>query len=107
MKKNFTYKRKQLEARQLEVLTQLSNAASKQANASDAGTLPLNSKPLRLSSKFTLVEAAECVLLETFCQFSTNLNTLRTSGEGIEVEPGGYLAAQPAPDYEVDQRVNW
>ena len=28
-------------------------------------------------------------------------------GEGIEVEPGGDLAAQPAPDYEVDQRVNW
>jgi hypothetical protein len=28
-------------------------------------------------------------------------------GEGIEVEPDWDLAAQPAPDYEVDQRVNW
>lgn len=29
------------------------------------------------------------------------------AGEGIEVEPDWDLAAQPAPDYEVDQRVNW
>jgi len=28
-------------------------------------------------------------------------------GEGVEVEPDWELAAQPAPDYEVDQRVNW
>ena len=28
-------------------------------------------------------------------------------GEGIEVEPDWDLVAQPAPDYEVDQRVNW
>ena len=28
-------------------------------------------------------------------------------GEGVEVEPDWDLAAQPAPDYEVDQRVNW
>ena len=28
-------------------------------------------------------------------------------GEGIEVEPDWDLAAQPAPDYEVDQRINW
>ena len=28
-------------------------------------------------------------------------------GEGVEVEPDWHLAAQPAPDYEVDQRVNW
>lgn len=28
-------------------------------------------------------------------------------GEGVEVEPGWDLAAQPAPDYEIDQRVNW
>lgn len=27
--------------------------------------------------------------------------------EGVEVEPDWHLAAQPAPDYEVDQRVNW
>ena len=81
MKKNFTYKRKQLEAHQLEDLTQLSNAASEQANVPDADTLPLNVKPPKLSSKRTLVEAAECVLLETFCQFTTNLNILRTSDD--------------------------
>ena len=28
-------------------------------------------------------------------------------GEGIEVEPDWRLAAQPAPDYEVNQRINW
>jgi hypothetical protein len=29
------------------------------------------------------------------------------SGEGTQIEPDWDLAAQPAPDYEVDQRVNW
>ena len=28
-------------------------------------------------------------------------------GEGAQVEPDWDLAAQPAPDYEVDQRINW
>ena len=28
-------------------------------------------------------------------------------GEGTQVEPDWDLAAQPAPDYEVDQRINW
>ena len=28
-------------------------------------------------------------------------------GEGARVEPDWDLAGQPAPDYEVDQRVNW
>ena len=28
-------------------------------------------------------------------------------GKGVEVEPDWDLAAQPAPDYEIDQRVNW
>jgi len=28
-------------------------------------------------------------------------------GEGVEVEPDWDLAAQPEPDYEVDQRINW
>ena len=28
-------------------------------------------------------------------------------GEGVEVEPHWDLAAQPAPDFDVDQRVNW
>ena len=27
--------------------------------------------------------------------------------EGVEIEPDWDLAAQPAPDYEVDQRINW
>jgi hypothetical protein len=28
-------------------------------------------------------------------------------GERTHVEPDWDLAAQPAPDYEVDQRINW
>jgi hypothetical protein len=28
-------------------------------------------------------------------------------GETVEVEPGWDMTAQPAPDYEVDQRINW
>jgi Putative transposase len=28
-------------------------------------------------------------------------------GEGTQVEPDWDLAAQPAPDYEMDQRINW
>jgi len=28
-------------------------------------------------------------------------------GEGVEGEPDWDLAAQPAADYEVDQRINW
>jgi hypothetical protein len=28
-------------------------------------------------------------------------------GEGTQIEPDWDLAAQPAPDYEVDQRINW
>ena len=27
--------------------------------------------------------------------------------EGVHIEPDWDLAAQPAPDYEVDQRVSW
>lgn len=28
-------------------------------------------------------------------------------GEGVQTEPDWDLAAQPAPDFEADQRVNW
>ena len=28
-------------------------------------------------------------------------------GEGVAAEPDWDLAAQPAPDFEVDQRINW
>ena len=28
-------------------------------------------------------------------------------GEGTQVEPDWDLAAQPAPDYEMDQRITW
>ncbi len=28
-------------------------------------------------------------------------------GEDAQIEPDWDLAAQPAPDYEVEQRVNW
>jgi len=30
-----------------------------------------------------------------------------TMGEGVEVEPNWDETAQPAPDFEVDQRVSW
>ena len=32
---------------------------------------------------------------------------MRMSDEGVHIEPDWDLAAQPAPDFEVDQRVNW
>lgn len=28
-------------------------------------------------------------------------------GEGVDVQPDWDMAAQAAPDYEVDQRTNW
>lgn len=28
-------------------------------------------------------------------------------GKGSQIEPVGDLAVQPAPDYEVNQRINW
>ena len=28
-------------------------------------------------------------------------------GDGVQFEPDWDLAAQPAPDFDVDQRVNW
>ena len=28
-------------------------------------------------------------------------------GQGVQGEPDWDLAAQPAPDYEIDRRVNW
>jgi len=28
-------------------------------------------------------------------------------GDGAKIEAGWDLAAQPAPDYGVDQRINW
>ncbi len=28
-------------------------------------------------------------------------------GDGVHGGPDGDMAAQPAPDYEVDQRINW
>lgn len=28
-------------------------------------------------------------------------------GEGVEIEPDWDLVAQPAPNFDVDQRVNW
>ena len=29
------------------------------------------------------------------------------AGDGVQIEPDWDLAAQPAPDFDVDQRVNW
>jgi hypothetical protein len=28
-------------------------------------------------------------------------------GDGVQCDPDWDLAAQPAPDYEVDQRISW
>jgi len=28
-------------------------------------------------------------------------------GDGVEVESDGHKAAQPVPDFEVDQRISW
>ncbi len=29
------------------------------------------------------------------------------TGEGAQIDPDWDLATQPAPEYEVDQRINW
>jgi inorganic triphosphatase YgiF len=51
------------------------------ALAHDASELPLRALPPKLSSKLSLPEAARCVLLEMFCQFTTNLNLMLSSDD--------------------------
>jgi hypothetical protein len=35
------------------------------------------------------------------------VNPTAQMGEGVQTEPDWDLAAQPAPDFDADQRVNW
>ena len=51
------------------------------ALAQDGLDTPLRAQPPKLSSKLPLPEAARRVLREVFCQFTTNLNTLRSSDD--------------------------
>lgn len=51
------------------------------ALAQDGLDTPLHAQPPRLSSKLSLPEAARRVLPEMFCQFTTNLNALRSSDD--------------------------
>ena len=51
------------------------------ALAQDALEHPIGSRPARLTSKRSLPDAAQQVMRETFRQFTSNLNTLRTSDD--------------------------
>jgi inorganic triphosphatase YgiF len=51
------------------------------ALAQDGLDTPLRAQPPKLSSKLPLSETARRVLREMFCQFTTNLNALRSSDE--------------------------
>ena len=62
----------------------ISKSARGYALAQNALELPRRAQPPRLSRDLTLTEATTCVLREMFCQFTTNLVTLRTSDD-VEV----------------------
>ena len=51
------------------------------ALAHDSLDLPLRARPPKLTSSLKVSEAARSVLREMFCQFTTNLNALRTSDD--------------------------
>ena len=66
----------------------------------------------------TVGEKVDCV--QQFLYWATGSpNTYNSGGpplwddcdaqkdDGVQAEPDWDMAAQPAPDYEVDQRVNW
>ena len=59
----------------------ISKSARGYALARNALGLPRRAQPPQLSHDLTLTEAAPCVLREMFCQFTTNLVTLRTSDD--------------------------
>jgi inorganic triphosphatase YgiF len=59
----------------------ISKSARGYALAQNALELPRRAQPPQLSRDLTLKEAAPCVLKEMFCQFTTNLVTLRTSDD--------------------------
>ncbi len=69
-------------ARTIAVLpVNVSKAERGYALAMDCQDKPLGAKPPKLSSNLPLSEAAGRVLREMFCQFTTNLNALRTSDD--------------------------
>lgn len=49
--------------------------------AQDSMGLPLHARPPGMEAGLPLTVAAQCVLREMFCQFTSNLNTLRTSDD--------------------------
>ncbi len=59
----------------------ISKAERGYALAQDGLDMPLRAQPPKLATKLPLPEAAGRVLREMFCQFTTNLNTLRTSDD--------------------------
>ena len=48
-----------------------------------------------------------CVIIGVVEQVQSSAIVHPASGVGVEVWPGSDEAAQPVPDYEVDQRVSW
>ena len=59
----------------------ISKSARGYALAQNTLELPRRAQPPQLSRDLTLTEAVPCVLKEMFCQFTTNLVTLRTSDD--------------------------
>ncbi|MDO8768884.1 MAG: CHAD domain-containing protein [Burkholderiaceae bacterium] len=59
----------------------ISKAERGYALAEDSSDMPLRAQPPRLTFELPLPEAAGRVLREMFCQFTSNLNTLRTSDD--------------------------
>jgi len=69
-------------ARTIAVLpVNMSKAECGYALTMDAVNQPLGAKPAKLSADLSLTAAAGHVLREIFCQFTTNLNALRTSDD--------------------------
>lgn len=64
-------------------LTPLNTSKSERgyALAQDSLYAPLRARPPTLTSRMLLCDAAQRVLREMFCQFTTNLNALRTSDD--------------------------
>jgi inorganic triphosphatase YgiF len=59
----------------------MSKAERGYALAQDCLNAPLHAQPPSLTSNMPLLDAAQRVLSEMFCQFTTNLNALRTSDD--------------------------
>lgn len=69
-------------ARTIAVLpANMSKAERGYALAQDDPDMPLRVQPPKLTSELSLLDAAQRVLREMFCQFTTNLNALRSSDD--------------------------